>query len=105
MPKIFSNSYILILYKSKAHRTKTMSIKRLDVCVVESYIPGSIVDQGLKGVIYGINIDISEDELLRYLKAAEIRGVLRLSTMQDGGNKRRVPLCKSRSERKSCPGG
>lgn len=88
--KVLSNGNVSIFCKSEAQRTKAMSIKNLDGRVVESYIPGFSHDQGLKGVIYGVDIAISEYELLRYLEGAEVIGV---SAQCGIGKKGRPWLC------------
>lgn len=84
--KVLSNGNILIICRSKAQRDKALLVKHLGDRAVETFIPGFNQD-GVQGVIYGVDTDISEDDLFRNLKGAEVRGVRRFKTMRDGERK------------------
>lgn len=84
--KVLSTGSILIFCKSKSQRDKALLLKHVDDRAVESPIPGSS-SEGVQGVIYGVDTDISEDELFRNLQGAEVSGVRRFKTMRDGERK------------------
>lgn len=86
LAKVLSNGSILIFCKSNSQRDKALALKHVGDRAVECFIPGSS-SKGVQGVIYGVDTDISEDELFRNLQGAEVSGVRRFKTMRDGERK------------------
>lgn len=68
--RILADGKLLVFCKSVAQMNKAASLDSIGKRRVEGFIPGS--KAGLKGVIYGVSLEVSMVELMRGIEGARI---------------------------------
>lgn len=80
-----SNGNLLVLCKDEAQRNKLIAkVKRVEDRDVECVVAGTGAGRGLQGVIYGVDVGVAEDDIVKKATGAKIVGAKRFMTVRDG---------------------
>lgn len=79
--KALANGRVLVVCHSKSQQERALALTSLNECNVEVYAPGT--GSKAKGVIYGVPIEISDEDILRKVKGAKVSEAKRFQITKD----------------------
>lgn len=80
--RILADGKLIVFCKSAAQLTKAAALEAIGKKQVEGFVPWG--KAGLKGVIYGVSLEISIEELVKGIDGAQVSEASRIRVFRDG---------------------
>lgn len=82
--QILADGKLLVVCASEDQMVKAVALKVIGEKQVECFVPGNNKADGLKGVVYGVSLEMSMNELVRGIEGGKAVGATRIRSFRDG---------------------